>query len=94
MQVTLVAGEEEYPAKIVGFDADKDVAVLSIDRKAQASGWEEGGYPASRPSAPLCMPRSVTFDPKSQVLLPCSATCNRCPWGLRQICWWGSACWR
>jgi hypothetical protein len=43
VQVTLVAGEEEYPAKIVGFDADKDVAVLSIDRKAQASGWGRGG---------------------------------------------------
>ena len=52
VQVTLVAGEEEYPAKIVGFDADTDVAVLSIDRKAQASGWEEGGVPCLAPFGP------------------------------------------
>lgn len=38
LQVTLAGGDGQ-PAKVVGYDEDKDVAVLQIDLKDMVSFW-------------------------------------------------------
>ena len=65
VQVTL-AGGEGRPAKVVGFDEDKDVAVLLIDTSAAAAAAAAApavnGSPASIPTAAASA--SLSKDPK------------------------------